>query len=143
MAFFIRHSNNPEDDLKRGYSFVGYSLWPTKELAFEALAEYTSEMTDDFNLTDYMEENDYRVAQDNTTGLWGSCRSGLCAYTQYTTLEDAIEALDNDDYGCGGGGELAQYAVIFEGYKVYDQELDGLDSGISFRPNRIAYQKAL
>jgi hypothetical protein len=132
VVYFIRYTGNPRSDLERGYSFVGYSLVATKESALIQLAESTSEMDEDFEISQYSEDNDYRVGQDNETGLWGSVRSGLCGFGAFDSVEEAIENIEDNQY------HATTFCVIFEGLQTYDQELDGLDDGITFHPVRIA-----
>lgn len=135
MAYFIRYTNNPQADLERGYSFVGYQLESTREKMFQTVAENRGEAYEDnFDLDTYMEENPDLVAQDNVTGLWGTPRSGLCGYGEYETLEAAIADIPNlsDQY------EGTDYLVVYEGKQTYDQELDGQDDGWTFTPKAIA-----
>lgn len=142
MAYFIRHTNNPQADLERGYSFVGYQLWSSEHIALETLAENTGEaFVDGFDLELYADDNAHRVGQDNVTGLWGTRRSGLCAYAEYETEQAARAALDEGNYKHAAGGDFAQFAVVFEGTPTFNQELDGQDEGCTFRPVRIVCQK--
>jgi hypothetical protein len=144
MAYFIRHTNNPEADLERGYSFVGYQLWSTKELALETLAENLGvAYEEDFDLDAFAEDNDHRVGQDNVTSKWGTVRSGLCAYAEYETLEEAQAALVEGDYAHAAGGDFAQFAVIYEGNRTFNYDIDGQDEGATFKPQSIAHIKVL
>lgn len=144
MTYFIRHTNNPEADLKRGFSFVGYQLFSSREIALETVAENTGAADDyNFDLEKWSDGNDYLIGQDNITGLWGQRRSGLCAYAEYETLQEAQEALEAGDYGNAAGGDAVQFAVIYEGFRTFDSELDGGDEGLTFAPVSIALTKAL
>ena len=129
--YFIRYTGNVQADMERGYSFVGYSLVATKEAALTQLAEYTGEaFEDDFDAEAWNDENEHRVGQDNSTGLWGTVRSGLCGYGAFESIEDAIEAMN--DPMCQY--HATKFCAIFEGRQTYNQELDGLDDGQTFRP---------
>lgn len=139
MTYFIRHSNHPKADLERGFSFVGYQLFSARETALETMAENTGAVEDDFDLDRYDEEYGHKIAQDNVSGLWGQRRSGLCAYTEYETLDEAINALQKGDYGAAAGGDFAAFAVIFEGTRTFDPDLDGLDDGCTFAPRQIVF----
>lgn len=133
-SYFLRYTVNPQADLERGYSFVGYNLFATKERALETLAEYEGASSDDeFDAETWKDDNDYRIAQDNTTGMWGTRRSGLCGFGDFDSIEEAIENIE-----AGSQYYANQFAVIFEGWKTYDQTMDGLDDGITFKPVNIA-----
>lgn len=144
MAYFIRHTNNPQADLERGYSFVGYQLFSDRETALETLAENTGEaFEENFDLESFIEDNAHRVAIDNVTGKWGARRSGLCAYVGFETEEEALETLIYGEYISAAGGDFAQYAVIFEGHYTSNQELDGQDEGCTFKPTRIVFESEI
>jgi hypothetical protein len=143
MSYFIRHTNNPEADLQRGFSFVGYQLFTEREAALYNLADVTGEMyeDEDFDLAAWSDDNDHRVGQDNVTRMWGTRRSGLCAYGEYESLEDALEALREGDYAAAAGGDFTEFTVVFEGVRTFNQELDSQDEGITFKPSRIAHRE--
>lgn len=144
MTYFIRHTNNPEADLKRGFSFVGYQLFSSREIALETVAENTGAADDyNFDLEKWSDGNDYLIGQDNITGLWGQRRSGLCAYAEYETLDEAIEALLSGNYGNAAGGDAATYAVIFEGVRTFDSDLDSGDDGCTFAPHNIVFMRKM
>lgn len=137
MAYFIRFTHNPNADLERGYSFVGYQLEKTRDEAFELLAQNQGDFyNDDFDMAAFVDENDDRIAQDNVTGMWGIRRSGLCGYGEYETVEAAIadsETLSDQYAGM-------KYMTIFEGRAVRS-EMDGQDDGATFIPTAIVYVK--
>lgn len=140
MSYFIRHTNNPQADQERGFSFVGYQLFSSRETALETVAENSgAAFEEDFDLERYAEANGWRIGQDNVTGLWGQRRSGLCAYAEYETLDEAIEALRSGNYGDAAGGDAATYAVIFEGTWIFDSSLDSGDDGLSFAPQQVVF----
>jgi hypothetical protein len=134
-SYFIRYTGNPSADQERGYSFVGYNLFETEKAALETLAQYDTKYNDDdFSFEAFADENDYRIAKDNVTGKYGIKRSGLCGFGEFDSVEDAIENMSDPRYQY----HATQFAVIFEGVKVYDADTDGLDDGITFRPVSIA-----
>lgn len=135
MTYFIRFTHNPNADLERGYSFIGYQLEDTREEAFELLAENEGDLyRDDFDMATYMDENDDRIAQDNVTGMFGIRRSGLCGYGEYETVDEAIadSATLSEQYAG------MKYMAIFEGSAVRS-DMDGQDDGITFKPTAIVY----
>lgn len=143
-TYFIRHTNNPEADIERGFSFVGYQLFSSREAALETVAENVGAADmEDFDLEKWLDNNDRLVGQDNITGLWGQRRSGLCAFAEFETLTEAQIALETGDYGDAAGGDAATFAVIYEGFRTFDSELDGGDEGLSFAPIAVAFKKSL
>lgn len=129
--YFLRYTGNPQADLERGFSFQGYYLVATREAMLRDLAEMVGDSSnEEFDQEAWNEENDYRVAQDNITKMWGVRRAGLCGFGSFDSIEEAIEAMSDTDCQY----HATSHAAIFEGTKVYDQELDGLDDGITFRP---------
>lgn len=144
MTYFIRHTSNPEADQERSFSFVGYQLFSSRETALETVAENSgAAFEEDFDLERYAEANDWRIGQDNVTGMWGQRRSGLCAYAEYEILDEAIEALLSGDYGGAAGGDAATYAVIFEGVRTFDSDLDSGDDGCTFAPHNIVFMRKM
>lgn len=140
MSYFIRHTSNPEADQSRGFSFVGYQLFSSREIALETVAENLGVAdSDHFDIEKWSEENEWRVGQDNVTLLWGQRRSGLCAYAEYETLDEAVEALLSGDYGNAAGGDAATYAAVFEGRRTFDADLDSGDDGCTFAPQNILF----
>lgn len=132
QQYFVRYTSNPQADLERGYSFVGYALFSTREIALETLAENLGKFdAENFDLTTWAEDYDYLVSQDNTTGKWGTRRSGLCGYGPFESVEAAREAMAaGETSGTVSGGAGA----IFEGIETYDRLMDGQDEGVSFKP---------
>lgn len=157
MSYFIRNTNNPEADLERGFSFVGYLLFDSENSAFSHLADASGDAYDEqilrwhhtedsefeLDMEWYADEKCGFVGRDNVTGKFGIRRSGLCAYAEFDTLEEAKIALEEGDYISAAGGEFAEFAVIFEGVYTHDQEMDGQDEGITFSPKSIAYVKRM
>jgi len=119
MAYFVRYTNNPEADLERGYSFVGYQLFATEE---EVIKFHTGFGVD---------EDDIDICKDNVTGLLGWARNGLCGFGPYATIEEAKDRIINnpvDQYAC-------MPAHIFDGTQTFE---DGQqDDGLTFAPSAI------
>lgn len=116
MAFFVRFTNNPQADLERNYSFVGYMLDNTQE---EAIEEHAMLLGID---ADEVEEY---IKQDNVTSKWGYARAGLCGFGAYETIEEARQA--RGEIGAYGAYENG---AIFEGEICNEQTQD---DGITFK----------
>lgn len=135
MAYFIRFTENPQEDMERGYSFVGYVLMDTAAKMYEFHAEITGEaFEDDFDLDAYMSDNPDTVAQDNLTGKWGITRSGLCGFGPYTSIEEAEAHYQNEPE------HFSQYSHyqfhVFEGTETFSEK-DTQDDGTTFAPKAI------
>lgn len=135
MSYFIRFTHNPQADLERGYSFIGYQLETTREEAFETMAQNEGDYyAEDFDMEAYIELNEDRIAQDNVTSMWGIRRSGLCGYGEYETIEEALADYSN----LSNQYRDMKYMAIYEGFAVRSS-LDGQDDGIAFKPESIVY----
>lgn len=133
-SYFVRYTSNPEADLNRGFSFVGYMLFSTKESALENIADLSGAAyeTEDFDFAAWAEDNEHLVGQDNVTDKWGQIRSGLCGYGPFDSVEAAKMAIENGD--CAGGTVTISSGAIFEGNQTLDYSIDGQDEGVTFRP---------
>jgi hypothetical protein len=130
MTFFVRYTSNPEADLERNFSFVGYMLFDTAEAALENIADLTGAAyeSEDFDLESWRENNLHLVGQDNVTGKWGQKKSGLCGFGGFETVEEAREFSKNHAYAVSTG-------AIFEGTEVWG-EME--EDETFFRATRIA-----
>lgn len=118
--YFLRFTNNPQGDLERGYSFVGYQLFDTRD---QAIAEFVELQGDDEEL----------IAQDNITGMWGRRLSGLCGFGPFDSIEEALDSIgEYPNYNFGSP------AVVFDGKECWDTSIDGRDDeGARFTPTSI------
>lgn len=136
-SYFIRFTANAEADLVRGYSFVGYNLESSRESIFQNIAEQIGAIyNDDFDLNAFMDDNEQLVAQDNVTSMWGVRRSGLCGFGSYGSVEEAISDIPELSRQYWGIPAL----VVFQGVRTFDQDMDGQDDGLTFRPISIAHR---
>lgn len=130
--YFIRHSMNPETDCKRGFSAVGsYILSSVSEAAaLRDLATMRGIDTDDAAEFESFCEETTVLWHDELDG-WVDPRAGLCAHAAFDTLEEALQAIaDNEvvflaDSGMRDMGDL----YVFEGVRVFEQTMD---DGICF-----------
>lgn len=139
MTYFLRFTFNPQADLKRNYSFVGYELHDTQEAALKNLAK--NELVwyeDDFDFNVWMEDNEDRVGRDNVTGLWGTTHAGLCGFGSFASIQDAQDYLA--DYRTQpvhqGLYDFGNNAVIFEGHSIANHTHD---EGALFHAERIVW----
>lgn len=150
VSYFIRHTNDPKADLERGFSFEGYDLRATFDAALANMADLSGDAYDasllkkhgdengDLDMAWYADEHGDRIGQDNVTGMWGQRRSGLCAYAEYATSDEACAALAAGDYAQAAGGDFAQYAVVYAGVRTRDERDNGTDD-ITFAPTLIVW----
>lgn len=136
MEYFTRFTANPQEDLELGHSFVGYQMASSKHIILSILAENdgVDVDADDFDFEAFAEDNEHRIAYSPASKMWGIRRSGLCGFGPFETLEEAESAVNDPDYQY----HFTPYCVIYTGHCTYDQELDGLDDGRTFRPMSIA-----
>ncbi|GMU26399.1 MAG: hypothetical protein AMXMBFR16_13040 [Candidatus Uhrbacteria bacterium] len=128
--YFVRYTCNPGDDIRRGYSFHGYMLFRSKRSALENIADLSGAAyeVEDFNFQRWARENSWRVAKDPATKKWGQRRSGLCGFGPFSEIEEAREFARENCYG------LYDHGAIFTGVEVFDQDTDGEDEGVTFKP---------
>lgn len=130
--YFLRWTNNPQNDIERNYSFDSYRLYDSVE---EVVEEYGLEESD-YVVAEYGDNMAwYRtwhpgkviIAPANPEGtLWGIALTGLCAEKSAETIEEA-EAL----------AETCRYSVgelwLFEGEELNEEVYDG----VAFKAKRV------
>lgn len=134
--YFVRYTTNPEDDLKRGYSFDGYAMYSTPEEVAEELGIENYEVADyGDNPQYYKARNVTAIAPADAEGtLYGVMLYGLCGFGPFDTIEEAREAdVDSLYDGIEGGGVKK---VIFAGDEIGDWRVFEKGS-TTFKPEAI------
>jgi len=144
MAYFYRYlmsENQIYTDMKRGYSFRMYDLHNTVQELVEnsPFIEMESgywdnnineldldEMTED-EILEALEDAGIDVRRDNVSGKWGLAYSGLSAFGEFDTAEDAEEAALEWHYDGFSDEQKFTHVAIVEGDitgSVDDNDID-------------------
>lgn len=136
MKFFVRYTQNTQEDVERGYSFDSYRLFQTAE---ECAEDYGLE-EGDYEVADYGDNPgyyldglgvEYVIAPTTPTSgaQWGMMLDGLCGYGPFETIEEAENFIAN------GGGDIDRpdWAHIFEG----EESMRPLYDGVLFHPRAV------
>lgn len=114
MAYFLRYTEQPTKDLKRGTS-VHPSDIIDKKTAIEVLGDDITKVN----------------------GFWCQVIDGLCGFElEADNLEDAIEEVEDHRCGSYDFRTMGKMAVIFEG----EITSEDVPEGCAFNPKSIAYK---
>ncbi len=135
MKYFVRYTQNPQEDVKRGYSFDSYRIYSSAQ---ECAEEYG--LSDgEYQVADYGDNPgyyfdglgvEYVIAPTTPDGeAWGMMLDGLCAYGPFDSLEEAEEFIAN------GGGDIDRpdWVHFFEG----EESMRPLYDGVLFHPRAV------
>jgi len=128
MSYYYRYTMKAgqiQDDIKRGCSFRYYDLHETVrdlvnnspfvefEAGYEEIAELDfDEMTDD-EILEALEDAEINVRQDSPgSGKWGLAYSGLSAFGEFETAEEAEEAALEWHYGGFDNQEFTHVVIL-------------------------------